>query len=675
MFFKQRIDELRNLINKYDAAYYGRAVSLVSDKEYDDLLTELINLEKLYPEFDDPNSPTRRIGNDLSKPFQKIRHTAPMMSIDNTYSEQDVLEWIDRLKKALPEEDINFVGELKIDGAAISLIYENGRLIRAATRGDGTTGDDVTANARVIPTIPQQIVNHSSPFEVRGEIYMTFEDFRALNESLAEQGQKTMQNPRNTAAGALKLLDPEETAKRKLSFAAYSLISADNNISLHDNAKLLTGMGFAVVSHSERLRCANDIIAYCEHWESSRRTAPFPIDGVVIKVDSIDHHNRLGATAKSPRWAIAYKYPPEKSETVIESIDASVGRTGVVTPIARLHPVFLAGTTIKNASLHNYDEIERLGVRAGDTVEIEKGGEIIPKVIKVDLAKRPPDSIPFEPPIECPSCGSPLVKLEGEVALRCLSRSCGAQLLAALEYFVSRTAMDIKGMGPAVVKQLIDGDIIKNAADLYDLTVEKLLTLDRFAEKSASNLVAALEESKTRPLSRLINGLGIRMVGEKAARDIAESINDISDLYGIPIDNDKTLEGAALPCFCLTDIEGIGTQMAQSIRLFFDRPENVEMIECLRTKGLNLKGDKGRIDAANASGKFAGTTFVLTGTLKKYTRDQAKEMIHGKGGKVSSSVSSKTTYVLAGENAGSKLDKAVALGVRVLTEMEFESLF
>jgi DNA ligase (NAD+) len=380
---------------------------------------------------------------------------------------------------------------------------------------------------------------------------------------------------------------------------------------------------------------------------------------VVIKADSFDQQERLGSTVKSPRWVIAFKYEPEKAFTVIEGIDANVGRTGVVTPVARLAPVFLAGTTVKNASLHNYDEIERLGVRIGDTVEVEKSGEIIPKVIKVDLAKRSPDSTPFIPPVECPSCGSRLARLEDEVALRCLSLTCPAQVFASLEHFVSRVAMDVRGMGPAVIKQLLDEGMIKDAADLYGLTEEKLLTLERFAEKSASNIVAALEESKKRPLDRLINGLGIKMIGEKAARDIANIIEDISELYDITIEE---LEG----------VEGIGKIMAQSIRLFFDRDENKNMVERLRKAGLNLKGSKGMITGI---GKFAGMTFVLTGALSKYTREQASEMIIKEGGKVSSSVSKRTTYVLAGAEAGSKLAKAETLGVKIINEDDFEGMF
>jgi len=659
--FEQRILELRAIINRYNAAYYGRAESLVSDQEYDAIFAELVTLEKNFPEFDSPDSPTHKIGSDLDtvKSFPKVRHSVPMMSIDNTYSAADVTDWVNRVVKALADEKIRFMGELKMDGAAISIVYENGRLARAVTRGNGVMGDDVTANIRTIKSIPHT-VDYREDFEVRGEVFMTFEDFSVLNAALTEAGQKPMQNPRNTTAGTLKLLDSEEVAKRRLSFAAYFLLSGDKarTKSLHDNVKFLARLGFPVVNHSGLLKEIDGILEFCAEWEAKRHSLPFPVDGVVVKVDSFDQQERLGYTAKSPRWVIAYKYPAEKALTVVEGIDSNVGRTGVVTPIARLRPVFLAGTTIKNATLHNYDEVRRLDVRVGDTVEIEKGGEIIPKVIRVVMEERPSGCAPLELPGECPSCGSPLARLDGEVALRCLSLSCGAQQFASLEHFASRTAMDVRGLGPAVIKQLLDAGIIKNAADLYDLTADKIKDLDRQAEKSAANLIAALNESKSRPLDRLIHGLGIRMIGEKAARDLSAFVEDLSDLYEI---SPQELE----------EIDGIGVLMAQSVRLFFDRAENREMAERLRAAGLNLKGTKG---SAPVSGKLTGKTFVLTGSLEKYTREKASDMIMREGGKVTSSVSKKTDYVLAGAEAGSKLDRAVSLGIKIINENEFEEL-
>jgi DNA ligase (NAD+) len=658
--FKQRIDELREKIDEYNAAYYGRSESLISDVEYDALFKELGDLERLYPEYDSPDSPTHRVGNDLTKAFVKVKHAVPMMSIDNTYSAEEVSEWVGRVEKALAGEDIKFLGELKMDGAACSLVYEGGRFVRAVTRGDGVVGDDVTANVRTIKSIPL-VIPYTEPMEVRGEVFMTFGDFSALNDSLVEAGQKPMQNPRNTVSGTLKLLDPAEAARRKLSFAAYFLLASDPDraVSLHDNAKFLAGLGFPVVERSGLLSGVGEIMSFCGDWEAKRHTLPFPVDGVVIKVDSFEQQGRLGFTSKSPRWVIAYKYAPERAATVVDGVDWSVGRTGVVTPVARLRPVFLGGTVVKNASLHNYDEIKRLGLRVGDTVEVEKSGEIIPKVMRVCVDERFAGSAPYEPPAECPSCGSLLAKLGDEVALRCLNRSCGAQLAASIEHFVSRAAMDVRGMGPAVVKQLMDGALIKDAADLYGLTKEALLTLPRFAEKSAANIVEALEKSKARSLDRLIYGLGIRMVGATSARDLAVVVDDISEFY--------KMEAGELEL-----IEGVGSLTAESIRLFFDRAENVDMVERLRAAGLNMKGGKGQ--AGEASGNFAGKTFVLTGTLERHTREQASEIILRGGGKVSSSVSSKTDYVLAGSEAGSKLDKALSLGVRVIDEGEFEGM-
>ncbi|MDR0305961.1 MAG: NAD-dependent DNA ligase LigA [Chitinispirillales bacterium] len=656
-FNKRHINELRHLINKYDSAYYGRGESLISDKEYDELYKELSNLEQQHPEYDSPDSPTRRVGSDLTKVFPKVRHSVPMMSIDNTYSAEEVREWVVRMEKTLSGSEIRFTGELKLDGVACSLVYEDGRLVRAVTRGDGVVGDEVTANVRTIRSIPL-VVDYKDPFEVRGEIYMTFKKFSALNASIVENGQKPMQNPRNTTAGTLKLQDPTEVASRNLSFSAYFLLGGESS-GHHENLKLLEKLGFPVVVHSPVLSSGDEIIAFCKKWEADRHTLSFPVDGVVIKVDSFEQQQFLGSTSKSPRWIIAYKYQPEKALTEVENIESNVGRTGVVTPIARLSPVFLAGTTIKNATLHNYDEIERLGIRVGDCVEIEKGGEIIPKVIKVDMSKRPSNSVEFKPPLQCPSCGSHLERLEKEVALRCLNKTCPAQIFATLEHFVSRSAMDVRGMGPAVIKQLLDNRLIYDAADLYTLTEERIANLERMAEKSASNAVSALEESKKRPLDRLIHGLGIRMIGAKAARDLAFFVDDISDLYTVSAED-------------LEKIDGFGSTMAQSVRLFFDREENRNMMERLRSAGLNLKGEKG---TAQKDGKAAGLTFVLTGTLEKYTREHASKIIMDEGGKVSSSVSKKTDYMLAGAEAGSKLDKAISLGVKVIDEAEFERMF
>ncbi|MDG5815829.1 NAD-dependent DNA ligase LigA [Chitinispirillales bacterium ANBcel5] len=654
---RQRIEELRNLIHRYDQAYYGRNESLISDREYDALYEELVKLEKQYPQYDSPDSPTHRVGSDLTKEFPKVEHTIPMMSIDNTYSEEELKEWVTRMQKTLPGEKITFVSELKIDGVAISLHYENGHFVRAITRGNGLVGDDVTPNVRTIRSVPL-MVDYKEPFEVRGEVYMTFSNFTALNEAMVENGQKPMQNPRNTTAGTLKLQDSREVSSRNLSFMAHFLLSDLHSQSHHQNLEHLKGLGFPVVIHSPVLHSPTEVTGFCNEYEHKRHDLPFPVDGVVIKVDSFAFQRRLGSTAKAPRWVIAYKYQPEQAVTIVEKIEANVGRTGVVTPIARLKPVFLAGTTIKNATLHNYDEIARLDVRVHDTVEIEKGGEIIPKVVKVLTEKRDAHSTPTLPPSQCPSCGSALQKLEGEVAVRCFNTACPAQLLASLEHFVSRTAMDIRGLGPSLLKKLVEVGLVQNVADLYELSVEKLVDLERMAEKSATNIVKAVDKSKHNPLERLIHGLGIRMIGAKAAKDLSNQIEDIQELYSKPLEQ-------------IEAFEGFGPIMAQSVRIFFDREENRHTIERLRALGVNMRGNRGKVQTG---GVFSGKTFVLTGALSKYTRDQAKEKIEADGGKVTSSVSKKTDYVLAGEDPGSKYAKAQKLGVSIIGEEEFDRL-
>jgi len=653
---QERIEELRALIRTYDAAYYGRGESLISDQQYDSLYRELVDLENAYPQLKSADSPTQRVGSDLVKEFPKVAHRIPMMSIDNTYSEEELREWVERITRSLPNEKLCFVGELKVDGVAISLIYENKKMVRGVTRGNGTIGDEVTANVRTIRAIPLS-VNFELPFEVRGEVYMTYDAFSALNQSIIESGHKPMQNPRNTTAGTLKLQDSKEVARRNLSFAAYSLISDTYKTSHHNNLKFLSEKGFPTVIHSPVLNSIDQLIDFCHYWEKKRHELPFPVDGVVIKVNSFSHQQDLGTTAKSPRWVIAFKYQPEKAITQVEKIDENVGRTGVVTPIARLTPVFLAGTTIKNATLHNYDEIKRLGLQTLDYVEIEKGGEIIPKVVKVLLEKRPAESKPFSPPTHCPSCGSILGRLEGEVALRCFNSSCPAQIQAALEHFVSRSAMDIRHVGPALIQNLLEHGLIKSVSDLYTLTPEKLMTLARIGEKTAHNVCDSIKKSKYNSLDKLIHGLGIRMIGAQTAKILASNINDISDLFNMSTEE-------------LSHIETIGPTMAQSIRLYFDRKENQHLIDQLKSSGVNTKG----IKKTSTEGPLSGKTFVLTGTLSSYTREEASEKIESLGGKVSSSVSKKTDYVVAGDEAGSKLAKAEKLGVMVIDESAFLDL-
>ncbi len=653
---KKHIEDLRNKIRSCDTAYYGRGESLISDREYDDLYHELERLELQFPEFDAPDSPTKRVGNDLTKDFPKVSHAVPMMSIDNTYSAEEVRAWVERCEKLLPGKSLSFVGELKIDGVAVTLIYEKGCLVRGVTRGDGTVGDEVTQNVRTIRSVPL-VVDSGDSFEIRGEVYMTFKDFRRLNDQMIENGQKPMQNPRNTTSGTLKLLDPKEVGARRLSFAAYYVLGDTQRESHLANLEFLKNLGFPTVEHSVRLESVEDILRFCDAWEEKRHSLAFPADGIVVKIDDIRDQKALGSTGKSPRWVIAYKYKPETAITGVVAIDAQVGRTGVITPVARLEPVLLAGTTIRNATLHNYEEVKRLDIRINDSVEIEKGGEIIPKVIRVVKERRPASSTPFEPPLQCPSCGAALGKLKEEVALRCVNTSCLAQASASLSHFVSRSAMNIDGVGPALIDQLIASGLVKNAADLFELTREELAGLDRMGEKSAANIVAAIDRAKADPLDKLIAGLGIRMVGAQTARVLAREVADIEELFEKPA----------------TDLEliaSIGPLVAESIRMYFDREENRRLIRRLKSLGVNCLG----IPRAALPSPLSGKTFVLTGTLAALRREEAKALIEARGGTVSASVSKKTHYVVAGEDPGSKLEKAIALGIAVLDEKAFESL-
>ncbi|MBD3317233.1 MAG: NAD-dependent DNA ligase LigA [Chitinivibrionales bacterium] len=653
---RSHIEELRREIRELDAAYYGQGTSLVPDHEYDRLYRDLVDLEKAYPRLVTPDSPTQRVGNDLTKELPKVEHVVPMMSIDNTYSQAELKEWTARTARLLEDETVRFVGELKIDGVACALRYENGRLVRGITRGNGTVGDDITANVRTIRSIPL-VVNYLESFEVRGEIYMTYDNFRRLNDWLIENGKPPMQNPRNTTAGTIKLQDPSIVARRRLDFAAHFLLARSHRETHGANLQFLAEMGFPTVMHSDVLSSAEALLSFCDEWRERKSDLPYPVDGVVVKVDDIERQRQLGATAKSPRWVIAYKYPPDRAETVVQSIHSRVGRTGVVTPVAGLRPVLLAGTTIRNATLHNYDEVARLDLCVGDVVMIEKGGEIIPKVVAVVKEKRPEGAVSVKPPNRCPSCGAETVKIQGEVALRCVNNSCPARVFAGVSHFVSRAAMNIDGLGPAILRQLIDRGWVKNSADLYWLNEERVAGLERMGPKSARNLIRAIAASKRNPVDRLIHGLGIRMIGAQAAKALARTIHELADLHTMSREQ-------------LESIEGIGPVMAQSIRLYFDRPANRELSKRFREAGVNVTG------SAKAAGiqPLAGTVFVLTGALKNYTRERAGALIEQRGGKVSSSVSKKTTYVVVGADPGSKLAKAHKLGVTVLDEHQFNAL-
>jgi DNA ligase (NAD+) len=652
----RKIEGLRKKIRHYDAAYYGRGESLIPDREYDELYARLKGLEERFPEFITPDSPTKRISSDLSVGFPKVKHHIPMMSIENTYDEAECTEWIARVRRLLPEEKIGFIGEIKVDGVAAALRYDRGSLAIGITRGDGKIGDDVTANFRAIRSIPLS-VDYTGPFEVRGEAYMTFTNFQRLNETIVESGQTAMQNPRNTTAGTIKLLDPKIVASRQLSFVAHYLLSPLHKNSHLENLEFLKGLGFPTVVHSPVLQTPEEVLAFCRMWGDKRHELAFPADGVVIKVNGLGQQERLGSTAKAPRWVIAYKYQPESALTKVLAIDAQVGRTGVVTPVARMEPVLLAGTTIRNATLHNYDEVQRLDIRVGDVVEIEKGGEIIPKVVKVLSDKRAASSAPLCNPDTCPSCGSKLGKLKEEVALRCFNASCPAQMRGALMHFVSRTAMNIEGVGPALIEQLITTGQLACAADLYTLSFEQLLGLGRMGEKSAKNILTAIETSKKNTLDKLLNAIGVRMVGAQTARVLAQEISDVRDLF-------------TKPAAELETIDSVGPLVAESIRMYFDREENRELIRRLCNLGLNCAG----MPRPKAVGAVARKTFVLTGGLSRFTREEAREAIEIRGGAVSSSVGKKTDFVIAGESPGSKIDKARTLGITVLNEDQFIGL-
>jgi DNA ligase (NAD+) len=650
---KNKIEELRRLIRTYDVAYYGRGESLVSNYDYDVLFHELEKLEEECPEFRDINSPTRRVGNDLTKGFSKVHHKVPMMSIKNVYSEQEVRKWVEACEKKLGREMLSFVGEIKVDGVATSLVYEKGKLVRGATRGDGIIGDDVTQNIRTIRGIPL-VVDCNESFEVRGEVYLTFDNFKKLNDQMVENGQKLM-NPRNTTSGTIKLLDPKEVERRNLSFVAYYLREEDQRESHLFNLEFLKQMGFPVVEHSNRLISVDEILRFCEDWREKRHKLDFPADGVVIKVDNIEHQKRMGTTGKDIGWARAFKYPPEKAETKLLAIDGQVGRTGVITPVARLEPVFLAGSTISNVTLHNYNEIVRLDIRVGDYVEIEKGGEIIPKILRILPEEREIDIHPFVPPQKCPRCDSTLVREEDEVALRCPNTiGCPDQLHAAITHFTSRDAMNIKNVGPALIQQLIGNALINDVADIYKLTKEQLLALEGFAELSADNVINAINDSKLNGLDRLIFGLGIPGIGIQAARQLAKTFKDITDLFGLSEEK-------------LVIKKYIGRESAAYLFSFLGNNHFRNIVYKLKSLGVNTSANKKEV----STGFFTGKTVVFTGELSFLTRPEAQQLVVNQGGNPTNSVSKKTDYVIAGPSAGSKLKDAQRLGIPILFESDF----
>jgi DNA ligase (NAD+) len=656
-----RVSALRDQINHHNRLYFVEAHPEISDLEFDALMRELQELEAHYPDLVSSDSPTQRVGGEPLEGFETVEHAVPMLSIDNTYSEEEVRAFDKRVTRALGEQPA-YVAELKIDGVSISLRYGGGSLIRAATRGDGTRGDDVTSNVRTILSIPLRLTDDAPPFlEVRGEIFMRREELQRLNEIRVQDGQPPLANPRNATAGTLKQLDPKAVAERRLDFIAYDVApTGDVESGSHwETLSRLREYGLPTSREAAFCPTIEDVIGVIEAWDANRPALGYDIDGIVVKVDGAAHRQRLGATSKSPRWTIAFKYPAQVARTKLNRIVVQVGKTGTLTPVAEMDPVPLAGTIVKRASLYNFEDLERKNVREGDTVEIQKAGEIIPQVLRYVPEERPADSRAFPIPSHCPECGSDARKDPDGAYLRCLNPNCPAQLKGRLKHFASRGAMDIEGLGEALVEQLVSQNLVTALADIYELKADTLAGLERMGAKSAANLVAAIEESKTRPLSRFLNGLGIRHVGGHVAEVLAHHYGAVDALMAASQEE-------------LENIHEIGVVVGKSVRDFFDLRENRELIERFRRAGLKMAEDTGPADGG--AKPLEGKTFVVTGTLDKYSRDQIHSQIKALGGRPTSSVSSKTDYLVAGREAGSKLTKAQELGVKVLTEDDFEHL-
>jgi DNA ligase (NAD+) len=650
----QIIKNLRKEIQRHDRLYYGKAQPEITDFEYDQLVKKLEALESLHPELITQDSPTQRVSNDLTKTFNKIKHSQKMLSISNTYSSEELFAFDKRVHELLPDELIEYVVELKIDGVAVALKYENGSLVAAITRGDGEVGDDITANARTIRSLPLSIT-YSGTLELRGEAFIDQKTFQIINDRLPEN--EKLQNPRNATAGTLKLLNPKLVAERGVRFWTHFVIGTDWQDSHYNNLERIHGLGFPVNPHTKMFSSIEQVIEHCAIWGKKRFDLDYETDGMVIKVNAIKQQKKLGATAKSPRWVIAYKYKPESACTRLLAIDHQVGRTGVITPVARLKPVALSGTTVSNATLHNYDEITKLDIRIGDLVYVEKGGEIIPKITGVDKINRPADAQPAAPPLRCPECNEPLIKNKGEVALRCDNLSCPAQMQRSIEHFVSRNAMNIENIGSSLIEQLLHERLITDWSDLYSLHYTQLATLDRMGNKSAANVIQAIEKSKNSPLDKLIHALGIRHVGAGAARTLAAHISDLEEL------GEKTEEELAA-------IHEIGPVIAKSIFQWYHNDNNGNRLKKLKAAGVIFNNKENLLTTAQGS-PLSGKTFVITGTLEKISRTDAESLVREYGGKAVSSVSNKTDYVVYGKDTGSKLEKAEKLGIPVLNEQEF----
>ncbi len=659
MTIQEQITQLRDELRQHNYNYYVLDNPTISDYDFDIKLKELQALEEAHPEFYDPNSPTLRVGGEVTKNFKTVVHAHRMYSLDNSYSLEDLKDWETRIKK-LVDGDVQYTCELKYDGASINLTYKNGALVQAVTRGDGVQGDDVTANVKTINSVPLQLKPpFPEQFEIRGEIVLPFEGFNKMNEERIANGEEPYRNPRNTASGSLKLQDSAEVAKRPLDCLLYGLVGSNFNFTTQfESLERARQMGFKAPKESKLCNTIDEVFEFINHWDHARHELPYETDGVVVKVNSLYQQEELGFTAKAPRWAIAYKFKAEQVSTILNEITYQVGRTGAITPVANLEPVELAGTIVKRASLHNADQIEKLDIRVGDTVYVEKGGEIIPKIIAVNLEERPADSKPTEYITNCPECNTPLERIEGEAKHYCPNyNGCNPQIIGRIQHYISRKAMDIEGLGGETVALLVNAGLINNFADLYELTKEDILPLERMAEKSADNLIAGIEASKQIPFERVLFAIGIRFVGETVAKKLAKHYKSIDTLQNASIEE-------------LVNVDEIGTKIAESVVDFFSNEENKKIISRLKSYGVQLEISAEKL--ANQTNKLEGNIFVVSGVFYQVSRTELKKLIEDNGGKVSSSISSQTNYVVAGDKMGpSKKEKAEKLNVSIISEEDF----
>lgn len=659
---KKKVSSLGDLIRRHDRKYFVENRPEISDREYDRLYSELKDIENKFPDFIAPNSPTQRVSEKPLEGFRHVRHAVPMLSMDNTYSHGELRSFDKRIKKNLGKEKYEYAVEFKIDGVSVSITYENGNLIMGATRGDGITGDDVSLNLRTIRSVPLRLLsvkeNLPARLEVRGEVFMSKKQFAKLNAERKKRGEELFANPRNASAGSLKLLNPRLTAERHLDVFVWGIGACKGEVPQNHDEVLghLGKLGLKVIPHVKKCKDIEEVIKFCDSWQGKREKLDFEIDGMVVKINALSRQRKLGSTSKSPRWMIAYKFPAEKALTELLDVKAQVGRTGTITPVAILKPVHISGTTVSRATLHNFDEIERLGVRIKDKVYVEKSGEIIPKILSVAKEKRTGKESPIKIPTECPSCGALLQKKEKEVALRCNNVACRASIKQRILHFASRNAMDIEGLGISMVEQLVSAGLVKNYADLYCLKFEDVKKLERFADKSAENLISAIEKSKKSDLNRLIFALGIQHVGRKAAWVLAKKFGSLEKLSGQNIES-------------LTSINEIGPVMAESIAHFFRNRKNAEVLEGLKAAKVIVEMAK-----TKKAQTLEGKTFVVTGALKDYTRHGIEELIRELGGNTSASVSKDTDYLILGEDPGSKLGKAEKLGTKIINEKEFKRM-